>query len=328
MPNRINLVPIKRRNNLSQNYTREEGLKMKLQCAVAFLAVIALTGLAAAQNSGQAPSGQNVPPATSGRAPIQTKTPAEYQAYQAAIANSKEPAVMEKAADDFATKFPDSEVRVLLYRAAMAGYQTTGNAQKMLEMGRKVLSIDKDDPEALIGVAQVLEEQTTPTDLDREQREAQALDAATHALKSIDTDLAVPAGTPADKVEGYKKYLRSTALAIMGTIYYKQANYSEAEGKLRAAVDADAGNPDPVIILRLALSLDQQKKYAEGLQQANRAVELTQDTTDVGKMARDERDRLLIQTKAIAPAAPQNPAPPQPAPPQNSPSQNPAPPSR
>jgi tetratricopeptide (TPR) repeat protein len=311
---------------------------MKSSQSIAVLAVFGLvitglasfgfSGTAAPQSSSQAASSQNAAAATSGRAPIQTKTPAEYQAYQAAIANSKDPAAMEKAADDFTTKFPDSEVRVLLYRAAMAGYQTTGDGQKMLEMGRKVLAIDKDDPEALIGVAQVLEERTSPTDLDREQRESQALDAASHAFKTIDTDLAVPAGTPADKVEGYKKYLRSTALAIMGTIYYKQANYSEAEGKLRAAVDADSANPDPVIILRLALSLDQQKKYAEALQQANRAVDLTQENTDVGKMARDERDRLVIQTKAIAPPAPQNPGPTQPAPPQNSSSQNPAPPSR
>jgi tetratricopeptide (TPR) repeat protein len=187
----------------------------------------------------------------------------------------------------------------------------------MMDMGRKVLNIDKDDPEALIGVAQVLEEQTSQTDLDKEQRQAQGLDNATHALKTIDTDLAVPAGTPPDKVEAYKKYLRSTALAIMGTIYYKQTNYAEAEAKLRNAVEADTANPDPVIILRLALSLDQQKKYPEALEQAKRAVELTQDNTDVGKMARNERDRLLIQTGTPA-STPQSPAPP---------AQNPAPPS-
>jgi tetratricopeptide (TPR) repeat protein len=316
MPKKINPGMSKRKNNLSANYIQlRRSTRMKLQRAVAFLVVIVLTGVAAAQNAGQAPSQPGQPqaaaPAPSGRPPIQTKTPAEYQAYQAAIANSKDPAAMEKAADDFATKFPDSEVRVLLYRASMASYQSAGNSKKMLDLGLKVLSIDKDDPEALIGVAQVLEEQTSPTDLDREQRENQALDAASHALKTINTDLAVPAGTPPEKVEGYKKYLRSTALAIMGTIYYKQGKYSEAEGKLRDAVDADSSNPDPVIILRLALSLDQQKKYADALQQANRAVDLTQESTDVGKMARDERDRLVIQTKATAPAAPQNPAPPQ-----------------
>jgi tetratricopeptide (TPR) repeat protein len=295
---------------------------MKLQPIAILLGVLALTTLCVAQNGGQAPaqSGEqkSAPAPATGRPPIQTKTPAEYHAYQTAIANSKNPDAMEKAADEFVSKFPDSEVRVLLYRAAMASYQTAGNAEKMMDMGRKVLNIDKDDPEALIGVAQVLEEQTNQTDLDKDQRQAQSLDNATHALKTIDTDLAIPAGTPPDKVDAYKKYLRSTALAIMGTVYYKQGNYAEAEAKLRNAMDADTANPDPVIILRLALSLDQQKKYPEALEQAKRAVELTQDSTDVGKMARNERDRLLIQTGTPA-SAPQTPAPPaqNPAPPSN-----------
>jgi hypothetical protein len=53
--------------------------------------------------------------------------------------------------------------------------------------------------------------------------------------------------------------------------------------------------------LRLALALDQQKKYSDALHQANRAVELTQEGTDVGKMARSERDRLVIETGGNAP---------------------------
>jgi hypothetical protein len=64
--------------------------------------------------------------------------------------------------------------------------------------------------------------------------------------------------------------------------------------------------------------LDQQKKYSEGLEQANRAVELTQEGTDLGRMARNERDRLVVQAggsggSAVAPSAkqtaPQNDAP-------------------
>jgi tetratricopeptide (TPR) repeat protein len=201
----------------------------------------------------------------------------------------------------------------------MHSYQTAGNSQKMFAVGLKILAIDKDDPEALIGVAEVQEEHTSPSDLDRDQRMTQAVSSAQHALETIETDLAVPAGTPPDKIEAYKKYLRSVALAIVGTIQYKREQYADAEATLRKAIASDPANPDAVVVLRLALALDQEKKYPEALQQANRAVELTQEETDIGKMARHERDRLLIETggnntpnNAAPPSssAPENPAPP------------------
>jgi tetratricopeptide (TPR) repeat protein len=252
--------------------------------------------------------------------PVQTKTREEYKAYQAAVANSQNPDAMEKAADDFATKFPNSEVRVLLYRAAMSSYQNAGNPEKMMNMGLKVLTIDKDDPEALIGIAEILEERTGPTDLDRQQRSEQVVEYATHALKTLDTDLAVPAGTSPDRIDAYKKYLRSTALAIIGTIYYKQEHYPEAEAKLRNAVDADSANPDPVLVLSLALAIDQQKKYPEELEKENSAVELTQEGTDLGRMTRNERDRLVVQAggsgaSAVTPPGANQTSPPTDAPP-------------
>jgi len=278
----------------------------KRTCLLAVLKAAALaaalgTSLLFAQSQPAETQQSNQPTtaATVGRRPIQTKTKEEYQAYQVAIANSLNPEAMEKAANDFATQFPNSDVRVLLYRAAMGSYQSIGNLQKMMDMGLKVLAIDKDDPEALIGVAEDMEEHTSPTDLDRQQRGEQAIECANHALKTIDTDLAVPTGTPPEKIEAYKRYLRATALGIIGTIYYKQEKYPEAETKLRESIDADPANPDAVTILRLALALDQQKKYDEALERANRAVELTKPDTQVGNMARNERDRLANQ-KALS----------------------------
>jgi tetratricopeptide (TPR) repeat protein len=278
---------------------------------------------AQAQSSASKPASSSVPQAgtpNSGRPPVQTKTREEYKAYQAAVANAQNPEAMEKAADDFATKFPNSNVRVLLYRAAMSSYQNAGNPDKMMNMGLKVLSIDKDDPEALIGIAEILEERTGPTDLDRQQRSEQVVEYASHALKTLDTDLAVPAGTSPDRVEAYKKYLRSTALAIIGTIYYKQEHFAEAETKLRDAMETDATNPDPVVVLRLALAMDQQKKYSDALEQANRAVELTEEGTDLGRMARNERDRLVVQAGGSGAAATSAPSANQSAPQSNAPS--------
>jgi len=285
--------------------------------AATVMAVLS-AGLTTAQTPAPAAKPQSATTQPSGRPPVQAKTTEEYQAYQAAVTNAENPPAMEKAADDFAARFPASDLRVLLYRAAMQSYQTTSNSPKMLDMGQKVLSIDKDDPDALITVAEILEEQTSPNDLDKDQRMNQAVTDAQHALETIDSDLAVPAGSPPERVEAYKKYLRATALTIIGTIQYKREQYADAEATLRRAMDADPANPDAVVILRLALALDQQQKYPEALEQVKKAVDLTQESTDVGKMARNERDRLVVVTggnnspePSASPAAgSQTPAPP------------------
>src|SRR6267378_2893902 len=52
--------------------------------------------------------------APAGKRPPQLKTKPEQDAYNTAAANT-DVAALEKASDDFASKFPDSEVRVLLY---------------------------------------------------------------------------------------------------------------------------------------------------------------------------------------------------------------------
>src|SRR3954452_25162467 len=100
-----------------------------------------------------APSGQATAPQGK-RAPA-AKTQPEFEAYKAAM-QLTDGAAAEKAAEDFATKFPDSELRAVLYKSAMQKYQS--NADKMLEMAQKTLAIDADDPEALVTASQVLAE--------------------------------------------------------------------------------------------------------------------------------------------------------------------------
>src|SRR5215471_489256 len=308
--NQVNPTMIRSRSGSTERL----GFGMKLGAAILAIGLIGILALQANAQS-QAPAQPSTPPP--GKAPVQAKTQAEFEAYQAVMAKSQETDAMEKAADEFAAKFPDSDLRILLNRAVMHNYTSAGNSEKILETGLKVLTLDKDDPEALIGVAEVQGEHTSPTDLDRNQRMQQAMDNAQHALKAIDTDLAVPAGTAADKVDGYKRYLRSTAWAIVGTIQYKREQFADAETSLRQSIAADPQEPDAVVILRLALALDQQKKYPEALEQATRAVNLTREDSELGKTARKERDRVMIETAANSSA---NGAPPTAAAPQVAPS--------
>lgn len=281
--------------------------------AAMILGVLAIAAFAVAQQQQQTPAQQKQPagaaqqaagaPATPpGKRPPQAKTQPEFDAYNAAIANQKDAAAMEKAADDFATKFPDSELRVLLFKAAMRAYQNANNGDKMLEESQKLLKVDPDDPEALIASAEVIAERTRDTDLDKDQRFAQASKDAQHALETIDTDVPMPANIPQAQIDAYKGLLRSSAYSILGTIQYDQGKYVDAQGYFQKSIDAYPSQPDPVVVLRLALALDKQGKYQDALTQANKAVDLTQDGTNTGTTARHERDRLMQLTGATIPA--------------------------
>jgi tetratricopeptide (TPR) repeat protein len=277
------------------------------QAALIFVA-LAVTGIAVAQQqpaSTQQPSSSPNPqsgaqqPAPPGKRPPQAKTQAEFDAYQAAIKNATDPAAMEKAADDFAAKFPTSELRDILYRVTMRGYQNADNSDKMSEAAQKLLKIDPDDPEALVDVAEVAVEHTRDTDLDKDQRLDDAFKNAQHALQSVDTD--TPTGLQPQQVELFKSMVRSTAYSILGGVSDHREKYADAEDYYRKAIAADPGHTDAVLVLRLALALDKQGKYPDALKEANHAVELTQENSVPGKLARQERDRLVQLTGGSAP---------------------------
>ena len=234
-----------------------------------------------------------------GKRPPQAKTQPEFDAYKAAAAQT-DPAAMEKACDDFATKFPDSELRGLLYKTAMHAYQQGNNADKMMDMAKKALTYDADEPEALLGVSQVLAERTRDTDLDKDQRLAEAKKDAQHALETIDTD--VPAtGYPPEQLAAFKGYLRSESYAILGTLSFNAKNWPDAEANLRKSIDAFPQQIDAVAVFRLAVALDMQNRIPEALKYANQAVDMTKDTTAAGKAARDEKDRLTKLSSGTAP---------------------------
>lgn len=261
---------------------------------------------ATGQAAQTAPAAGQVAAPAGKRAPA-AKTQPEFDAYKAAIVLT-DPAATEKAAVDFAAKFPDSELRVMVYKSAMQKYYAANNADKMSEMAQKALTFDADDPEALVGLAQVIAERTRDTDLDRDQRVAEAKKDAEHALVTIDTDIP-SSGYPPEQLANYKGFLRSEAYAVLGKLATDAKNWPEAETDLRKSIDALPQSPDSIAVLRLAVALDMQNKVPEALKYADQAVDLTKDRPDsgVGKAARDEKDRL---TKLNSGSAPGSAAPP------------------
>jgi tetratricopeptide (TPR) repeat protein len=287
--------------------------------------VLTIASWAVAQNSGQAaPQGQAAPAqaspqgqpaqgqtapaqgttaaAPTGKRPPQAKTQPEFDAYKAAAAIT-DPAALEKSADDFATKFPDSELKIILYKTAMRGYQNSNNAEKTEAMGRKVIALDADDPEALVLVAEVLTGRTRESDLDKDQRWAEADKFAKHATETIETDVAVPAGTPQEKIDAYKSLLRSNAYSILGTLAFKKDDFTNAEKLLKQSIDAYPSSPDPVVVLRMALALDKQNRYPDALKYAEQAVSVAPEGSSVKQLAQRERERL-VQLTGGSPSTP------------------------
>jgi tetratricopeptide (TPR) repeat protein len=257
---------------------------------------------AATQNGTQAATAAPV----QGKLPPQAKTQAEFDAFNQAKA-ATDPDAMEKAADDFAAKYPTSELRIILYERALNMYQHANDADKMEGAARKVLALDPDQPEALMALATSLLQKTQQSDLDKAQRIAEAQKNAEHALQTLDTDLTIDPSIPQEKVDAYKAEMRSDAYSIIGTAYFEQNKFADAADNYQKSIDALPSDPDPVVVLRLALALDKEGKYTDALQAANRAVSMTQPTDSIGSYARREQDRLK-QLTAGSIAMPSHPA--------------------
>jgi hypothetical protein len=268
---------------------------------------------------GQSDSKTATPPQMSanGKPMPQAKTQDEFKAYQEA-ASKTGAAEIEAGAEAFSAKFPQSELRVLLYRKAMYDYQNSNNVDKTVAMAKKIISIDPNSPEALVTFATVTAQSTRETDLDRDERLNEAAADATKALETIDTDLLIPANAPPDRVQAYKTSMRAMAYDALGTVAMVKKDYPTAETNLRKSAEMNA-QPDPVTWLRLSVALDQQKKYPQALEAANKAVQYSADSPQANNLAKTERDRLLklvsssaaTTTPATSPApnAPSSPSP-------------------
>lgn len=223
------------------------------------------------------------------------KTQEEYAAYQAA-ANQQDFAKADAAATEFATKFPDSDLRSVLFEGLMRRYQEANNAEKTLDMGHKVLMLDADSVFALIIVSSVLAERTSESDTQMQQRRAEVMKDSGRAIELIDSGAFKPAQFTSDQLNGIK----AIAYAAQGTVELAGKNDKAAEDLLRKATELGTLNPESSVWLRLALALDHQKKYDDALVAANRAVELAATEPDVLKLATQEQTRLKQLVNASA----------------------------
>jgi tetratricopeptide (TPR) repeat protein len=260
---------------------------------------------------GQAPVPGQAAPAPAGKRQPQAKSKDEYSAYMA-LMQMTDAAAMEKAADEFVAKYPDSELKGAVYQRTMAAYQSAGNSEdKTLEMGHKSLTYNPDDPGVLVSIAELIASRTRETDLDKDERLSEASKYAKHALETV-TDYPAPPQMPPDQVAKIKDEMRGTAYSVLGMAAYTNKNYADAIANFKQSIDVTKDNPDPTVYLRLTLALDKAGRYPEALEAANKTLALPGVQSQVTQLATQEKTRLEKLASVPKPAASPAPTSPQP----------------
>jgi tetratricopeptide (TPR) repeat protein len=249
-------------------------------------------------------------PAPAGPHQPQAKSKEEFDAYNLA-ASKTDPPQLEAAADEFAQKFPNSELKELLYVRSMNTYQQQNNSGKVVAMGRKAIEANPTDPVPLVTVASALVMDTRENDLDRDARFAEASKDAQAALDNVDTGLQVPPNVPPDRVALAKANLSSIAYDTLGVIAMNKKDYAAAEQSFQKAADLMKAQPDAVVYLRLSVAQDNEKKYPEALDSANKAVQYAQEGSAEKNLAKQQQDRIqkLLADKGTPTASPAPSAP-------------------
>ncbi len=108
----------------------------------------------------------------------------------------------------------------------------------------------------LVQVASALAESTRDTDLDREQRLAEASKDAQAAIDNVDTGLLVPPNADPARVEAAKHSILTMAYDTLGMVNMDRNDYAAATTNLQKALDESKANPEAVLYLRLSVAQD------------------------------------------------------------------------
>ena len=104
----------------------------------------------------------------------------------------------------------------------MGLYQQANNPGKTLEMARDVLKYDPDNAVALLTAAQILAERTHDSDLDRDDRLAEAATDAQSALQNAG-DIPPPTNMTPEQFAAALAEIRGTAHEVLGHRRFQEA---------------------------------------------------------------------------------------------------------
>lgn len=235
-------------------------------------------------------TGQDNGAACSARRPV-AKSQQELDDYRSAASGGTGSA-LDRAADDFAHKYPQSQLRCQLYLKSLRQYQRENDSAGILAAGESVLALDPDNTLALVLTSTVLADGLTRGDPDGPGKITAIHDRADRALRVLTAESAARAASTPDRDALYRSTLQATAYFALGLMELKTGDDAAAEKDLRAGADLAELRPDPYIWYHLALAQDHRKKYRAALNSVEQAMQLSSGNPQLQRLAEAEHERL------------------------------------
>lgn len=218
--------------------------------------------------------------AQSNQTPAQSNAPAAIDAETRDVNTASgitDGVAMEKAADDFARRYPQSRFRVSLYVRTAGLYAGQRDWAGELRAGDKALALAPHNASALTLTAMALENLPSASEAERTTQQTTIRERITDALQHVDDDQA-----PEDQ----RRNVRGLAYAALGLLELQTQDDAAAERGLTTATQALPQQASAWY--SLALAQEHLKKYDAGLASIEKALQL--DPGD--KFSLDEQQDL------------------------------------
>jgi hypothetical protein len=163
---------------------------------------------------------------------ITIKSPAEYNAYAAAVGQST-PQAQEAAMEQFLQMYPQSVVRADILQRLMGDYQQTNNVDKVLDTAKRLLQVDPTNLRALAFATYLLRTQAAQKS---SAAAAQPLydQAAQYAQQGLNANESAPAfGQPKAANTGFAQMKATVSPIFYGAIAASNLNKKDYAGAIR-----------------------------------------------------------------------------------------------
>ena len=197
----------------------------------------------------------------------------------------------EKAALEFAAKYPQSALRIYLFQRALRQYQIENDAAGIQASAKEILAIDPGDPMALVLTATAVADEFSPGEGGRDQKIAEIRKSADLAIRNLDRGV-LPVSAAPQQAALYRTTLQAMAYSALGIMKLKTGDDAGAEKDLKMAADLAKAHPDPSVWYHLALAQDHRKKYSAAISSVEQAMQLASANPQLQRLAQMEHERL------------------------------------